>query len=372
MAKVQSILGERDIRRIYDPREDSKLGFVYSDDPFEGLSRYKERNLVISPRKVTYPLSVQLPLIEDDYFKGGKGYGLRSTLGHFFEFFASFIYGGVTREQKDLNGVDDSSEKYEIINEPDVSCKERNCEREVKAVVTGSALKLTSDQFAKYFMLQLGGYSNRSPRITFEIFRHSFKDLIRGEKKRGRMSLEFLLSQFALSTRSLFSLPFSVMYQVHETSGKNLVTSKYVADKEQLMFRSWGDTARITSSGLNFLLAYPKKFLKEIGLNPKDYRIVKRKFPPGVVMWIGGEKVILPSFPVLRIRDKSPKKWAKEFKEKVLSKNLTVRNISDSLAESLLSFKGKDPRETSIEDVGPLFENLLEDKEKKDEDEVPF
>ena len=279
---------------------EERFKFIRGKNPFQGLEDYLvAEELRIRNRKIRYPLQLSL----DGFKENDLSYGLRVRLGYYFELFTQGIYGGRLKGCQQLdepNGVDHNI----VTSEPDVVSDEKNYLRESKAVSPGGDLKIDDRQLAKYICLQLGGYLPAPPRITFEIFRHGVRRLIGNFRKKP---LGDLVDALSTSTRFMISLPLSVVVAIHKKGEDD--SFKYASRYEG---NKWGHNSKFLSSGLNAMLAYPKKTLSDLGLDPDNYNTWKLKFPKGIKV---NTKRIEP-FPVLLVRDKDPGKWIKTLKER--------------------------------------------------------
>jgi hypothetical protein len=271
-----------------------KEGITYKfvrGKPFDGLEEYASAKVInVFNKFIEYPTQLELAGFERNHPKDG----LKVRLGYYFERLVQGIQGGTIQDPRELNEL-----KNPLISEPDITHLSTCCLREVKGVASGQALKIGDEQFAKYAHLQLGTHYSKPPKISFEIFRHGVTKVFKNFEGK---SIDELVNALTLNVRSLCSLPFSVMAQIHGSGVP--YTSRYEGDH-------WISITRFFSTGLNSMLSDPERTISEIGLNPEEYNIQRRKFPTGIKM--NGLEIF--SFPILIVEDKDHAKWLSEFSQ---------------------------------------------------------
>ena len=211
-------------------------------------------------------------------------FGLRQRLGRFYEVLTNIIYGGKLCKLQQTPFEDTS-----INSTPDLT-HSNGARREVKAVAEGQYLKLNDVQIFRYLTLQ----QRQQGAITFEIFRHGVKNLIRDGNKR---TLDNLLEDLANNTRYMISLPFSAIFGIYlsGTDTDHRLTSRYDGDK-------WESLTRLNSRPLNDFLNCPKKILASCGIDYGMFSFHRFRFPKGIT--ISGHEI--KPFPVLRVEEETP------------------------------------------------------------------
>jgi len=347
----------------------NRYGFIRSPDPFTGLDDYgcaPEMPIV----RTAFDYKKQRPTL----FNGSFAYmGLRGHSGRYFETLAWMIYGGVLREYQE-------PERGETIItcEPDISHKDRPARREIKSVAGGESLKLKDKQMAKYCVIQatklspvqlaaLGALpvsSGAYPNLKFEIFRHSLSGM---NAKLGTKSLDEILEALSASGKALMSLPFSLMYHLHNLRTEH--TSRYEGDK-------WEHITRVKSPTLNSILASPEQAIEQLGLNPDDYLITKARLPEG--MNFNG--VPIRPIPVIIIDDKNHQTWLETYLDKYYAGLSMAERICPvdyptlPLFRQVIALKQEETqeleeRQASQGDLAPESELPMQEKPK---DDIPF
>lgn len=271
-----------------------RLQFRFSrNDPFAGIPEYeKTQPIHVKTKEIEYQ-----PMIQKMMFGTyNYSYGLRKKQGDYFEKLTEGIYGGKMHET-----VSAENDIGSLVSEPDILDHKKQIIREVKSMSTGGDLKLTDEQIAKYTFMQVSDCVFERPTIRFEIYRYGIPGII---KKYSKKPIEEMVAALSENIRSMISLPFSVIFAVYRMQGK--CTTRYEGNK-------WDTLTKLTSSGINYLLAEPEKTLAQLGLNIDDYILDRRKFPKTIT--IDGIKI--KQFPVLRIYEKDCRKWIKTFKEQI-------------------------------------------------------
>ena len=314
-----------------------RFGFVRGNDNFRGLEDYlNSEELRIKKKRIKYPLQLSLDCLGEE----GPAYGLRVRLGYYFELLTQGIYGGRLKVLHELNNGSKNNHDS-IRSEPDVTSAEKFFLRESKAVAPGECLKLYDDQIAKYLCLQLGKYFASPPRITFEIYGHGVKKLIRNFREQP---LGDLVDSLSASTRFMISLPMSIIVPIHKSGEADSPkhTSRYGGKK-------WRHNSRLLSSGLNSMLAFPEKTISDFGLDTRDYNIWKLRFSKGMKL---NTKKIKP-FPVLLVRDKDHRKWIETLREKGSELYSHIFGLMSGL-ENVESVSPEDKEEELFDEACPF------------------
>ena len=282
---------------------EKRLRFIRSPNPFAGLDDYLIADeFRIKNNQIEYPIQLAL----DGFRIIPAEEGMKGKLGYYFESLSQGIYGGRLRGfPQPVNGSRHSREVVTL--EPDIVDDEKNYLRDSKAVSPGNCVKIEDVQLGKYVCLQLKKNIPNPSRITFEIFRHGVRGLVKNFKHKP---LEELVNMLSTNTRFMISLPLSVLLAVHNFG----LINRYDNNKPKYSYRYDGEKYRhyssLSSHGLNAILAYPEETLVRYGLSPDNYNILKLRLPKGITM---NRREIRP-FPVLLIRDKNHGEWLEQFR----------------------------------------------------------
>lgn len=300
MDKIDNLKTNPRLFYLSNPR----FAFVRGDC-FDGLEDYASSpELVVKSSKIIYPI----PSIQTSIFGVDKVKGVIIRLGRFYEHVGQAIYGGEIKKPHELNinGPGGGT----LIVEPDLTDGSRKRYRDQKGVQKGQALKLKSHQIAGKYIIQMfedssapskrlryNGKSPKVPHINFDIFTHSSKDLFKRLREYGGR-LEWLVEELTYSTRSMISVPFSLVYKMYsnilEPGPSGEIFNKRHETEQKL-------ETTFNPSGLNTLLAFPEDMVQRLGLNPDHFNFIKSRFPQGVT--VNGYKIT--SFPVLQITEKN-------------------------------------------------------------------
>lgn len=249
--------------------------------------------LEVKNKNLIYPIK-ELQLSLPGMRESERSFDLRLRVGRFFEILGHGIYGGKIGEFFEFSENNDRNHR----SEPDITHSKTNLLREVKAVQTGSRLMLVDEQIRKYFLLQ----TEHKYQVTFEIFRYNVQHLSKIFDENG---LEGLVDQLAKRTRAMISIPFSVIYKIHQEE-ENTFIRRY-RDNE------FADSTEFSGGGLQGLLEKPEETFKELNINPEFFEFRKKIFPNDVTI----NCTAIEPFPVLIIKEKDSERELRQLKESV-------------------------------------------------------
>jgi hypothetical protein len=279
--------------------------------PFDGLEDYfSAPDIRMKNTKLIYPIPQQMAFLGYDY-----QLKLKENLGFFFEILCQGIYGGKLKHREPLTSQLNLFTGGEEVICPDLLCGKGKY-KEVKGVAKGQTLKLLDKQMKKYSSMLANGDNSHHTEIRFEIFRHGVLNLLSTFRKKP---LEELVGAISSNTKFMLSIPPQIAFSIYDGGP---YTSKYTGDR-------WDRCSQFLSNGINSLLAYPDETLTQLGVNPKDFKIRKMRFPAGVKM----NNFEINPFPILVIKDKNYARWLKNFnnQEKAESEQTPIDNNSVSL-----------------------------------------
>lgn len=257
--------------------------FDYTD-PFKDLGDYaNSKEISMVSKKIFYPIQLKISGMD-------LAGGIRVKQGYFYELLSHGIYGGRVKDQKTM----ENELKNSLIAEPDIS--DENNFREIKSMKYNGDVKLTDSQIAKYCLLETGKYTEKK-KIEFILFRNGLKSP--GKTLVGK-SLEYLVENLSLSTKSMVYLPFRVIFDLY-CSDK---VPRYDGDH-------WEHMSRLSTKNIKNLLLDPEGVLENLGVNLYGLEFYKRRFPENVFM---NGKEITP-FPVLIVKNKGNGEWNEKFNE---------------------------------------------------------
>jgi hypothetical protein len=255
-------------------------------DPFHGLESYRQApDMGYDHRGIRMP--VQLEIFGDDT-KGRERF--RRFQGYAFELFSYALFGGTVKTPQEV--------VHEYLGSP-LLCEfdvidRLGRRREVKSFLVDNEAKLMDHQVSRHAF-----YASLNPEIPifYDLYLHNVQNI----EKRDEMNLDILVSEIPENTRYFVSLPFSAVFKLWNPDTTHL--SRY--ERKHYHF------TRLTSSRLIRLVRKPREGLEELGLDPSNYIIEKRKFPRRLKL---NNKTIEP-FPALMIKPKSSRRCAEEFKK---------------------------------------------------------
>ncbi len=167
----------------------------------------------------------------------------------------------------------------------------------------------------------------------------------------------------------MISLPFSFIYPIYVLgSGKFLTryNGKVDADESKLHGeRVWKypPCTKLSTAGLDNLIARPERTIMQLGANFGDYRISRHRFPEGVS--VNGFPVT--PFPVLILEDVNHGVWLSKLEKEVEAKLNKYSRLREKIRRGKASEK-EIAQFTKIEnDPHDLFSEML-----KEVPEAPF
>jgi hypothetical protein len=276
---------------------DERYQFVRGE-PFDGLDDYASSPKIrVKNKKLTYNIPEQ-PDLPGYYYQEG----LKRKLGTYFEILAQGMYGGKLYHNEILSPQIMLFTGTEEVIQPDLTLGEGKY-KEVKSVERVEPLKLYNKQMRKYLSIVKNGVNCNGnnispPELDFEIFRHGVGKLFKNFRTK---SLDELVEKLSLNMRFMLSLPPQIVFLIYQDSP---YTSKYGGGPTH------PPCSKFSSPGINSLLAYPSETLAQLGLNPEDFMIRKRRFPEGVTM--NGFEI--NPFPILMIKDRNYEEWLEKLK----------------------------------------------------------
>ncbi len=200
---------------------------------------------------------------------GYEGFDLRmrycTIIGNFFEYLTQAIFGGVRHYD---NGDTEFCPDLVIDNHRAI---------EVKACAQNRQVKFSLFQLEKY---------NKSSYDTYYCI--------------CKYMMEYPLKHFinkkvfpilAVNVGFMILMPIVLLNQLRESG------NEYILFYDNPL---WGEYMKLSSRGINELLAFPGKTIRTMGLQSSRYRFIKRRLPDEVKI---NDNAIKP-FPILIIRDR--------------------------------------------------------------------
>jgi len=262
-----------------------------------------EKPIAVVDKSPSYP-------IQRDLFENLPtdriNYGYRKRIGDFYEILTTAIFGGR------WIGTRNASQRRDELFQPDVVSKDKIIES--KSVCWSENLKLVDFQIDQYLLQQCDSFYQQSSPIFFAIYKYKVKNPLVQFKQIKNNALEEIVKTLSEETAFMIFLPFSIISPLHNPTIHNHFNSRYENGK-------FDPLTRFKTSGIKKMLFSPEEVIKEYGLNPEDYLIIRTCLPEGIKM----NNFLIKPFPILFIEDLDYKAWLGRFKEENASRVESIR-----------------------------------------------
>jgi hypothetical protein len=259
-------------------------------------------------------------------FLENSAFGLRKSIGTFYEILNGGIYGG--KSMHNSKGFDSSDNgdafRPDIIGEGVIG--------EVKSVCGKESLKLPDFQIDNYLFQQLDFMFKEDIEFYFANYKYMVDNPLNYLDQFREHAQEELVRLFSYGTMFSLVLPLSIIAEMHNPNHTSEHKQRY--DKKK-----YDPITRIYHNGLLKFLEKPEEAIKEYGLHPKDYAF-ERVLSPSE-MTINGLRI--NQFPILIVKDKDVYTWKQHAKVKYKDRidsfrenGLTRREYREGFGELVL------------------------------------
>jgi hypothetical protein len=249
--------------------------------------------------------------------------GTHKTMGNYFEGVTTALYGGIPQNHLFVGGQNDQYQlEYEeareyvnpeglpdgILIKPDHVDVGAGVLSETKSWKVGGELHLRDPQIFRYLELQ-----KQHPASEFwvNMYCHAFQNIKSNPRRRSKSPMNEFKLHRSLSRGTLASirLPLSVLVSLHgkwlENGGAEQFTR--VADTG-----TYDPCVLARPEFMEALFRDPENALEGLGLDPKNYRVVRKLSPGGLAVRLNGGTFGARKFPILSIVGKSEREWIRD------------------------------------------------------------